>query len=120
MLLRRARKDLTVRLEGDMSAVGINLERWRKAAHKAGRRFRWVNEGEESFMRKQRMIRRTLELQSDTRKSRQRHPQASLRGGGRGGGVVERGEGRVGDGGRVRVRKRSAQETEGWAWPSSS
>ena len=71
------------------------------------------------------MSRRGVELQSDTRRPRQRHPSsASLRGGGEGG------EGEAEEGGRpvqeteawvwAGERGRPAQETEVWVWPSSS
>ena len=45
-------KDWMVCLEEDMSAFGIMFEGWRKASQKAGRWFRRVEEGAESFMRK--------------------------------------------------------------------
>ena len=44
-------KDWMVHLK-DMSAFGMKFERWRKDAQKAGRWFRRVEEGAESFMRK--------------------------------------------------------------------
>ena len=44
-------KDWVVRLEEDMSAFGMKFEGWRKAAQKAGRWFRRVEEGAERFMR---------------------------------------------------------------------
>ena len=45
-------KDWMVHLNENMSAFGMELEGWRKAAQKAGRWFRRVEEGAESFMRK--------------------------------------------------------------------
>ena len=47
-------KDWTVRLEEDMTEFGMKFEGWRKAAQKAGRWFRRVEEGAGSFMRKRR------------------------------------------------------------------
>ena len=41
-----------MRLKEDMSAFGMKFEGWRKAAQKAGRWFRRVDEGAESFIRK--------------------------------------------------------------------
>ena len=45
-------KDWMVYLKEVMSAFGMKFEGWRKAAQKAGRWFRRVEEGAESFMRK--------------------------------------------------------------------
>ena len=39
-------------LKEDMSIFGMKLERWRKAAEKAGRWFQRVEDGAELFMRK--------------------------------------------------------------------
>ena len=41
-----------VHLKEDLSAFGMKFEGWRKAAQKAGRCFRRVEEGAESCMRK--------------------------------------------------------------------
>ena len=43
-----------MRLEEDMTEFGMKFEGWRKAAQKAGRWFRRVEEGAGSFMRKRR------------------------------------------------------------------
>ena len=48
---RGQEKDWMVHLKEDMSAFGIKFEGLRKAAQKAGRWFRRVEEGAESFMR---------------------------------------------------------------------
>ena len=45
-------KDWLVNLKKDMSVFGMKFEGWRKAAQKAGRWFRRVEEGAELFMRK--------------------------------------------------------------------
>ena len=44
--------DWMVHLKEDVSAIGMKFEGWRKAAQKAGKWFRRVEEGAESFMRK--------------------------------------------------------------------
>ena len=44
-------KDSLVHLKGDMSVFGMKFEGWRKAAQKAGRWFRRVEEGAEFLMR---------------------------------------------------------------------
>ena len=44
-------KDWTAHLKEDMSVFGMKFEGWRKAAQKAGRWFRRVDEGAELFMR---------------------------------------------------------------------
>ena len=86
-------KDEMVHLKEDMSAFGMKFEGWRNAAHKAGRWFRRIEEGAESFMRKRHDA--DAELQSDTQRPRQRHPPLSFlsgrgEGGGGGGGTGER------------------------------
>ena len=43
----------TVRLEEDMTEIGIKFKKWRKAARKAGRWSRRVEEGADAFIRKQ-------------------------------------------------------------------
>ena len=113
-------KDWTVHLKEDMSVFGMKFEGWQHDARKAGRCFRRVEEGAESFMRKW----------HDTEKSRvaERHAKAaaapstvgiSERPGGRrtvGGGEEEGEKGGRGEGGGGRT----AQETDVWVWPSSS
>ena len=103
-------KDWLVHLKEDMSVFGVKFEGWRKAAQKAGRWFRRVEKGAESFMRKRHDAERC--------KAAERHAKAkaapstvgiSKAAGGRGAGT-----GRAGKGGRP------AQETEVWVWPSSS
>ena len=44
-------KDWVAHLKEDMSVFGMKFEGWRKAAQKAGRWFRRVEEGAELFMR---------------------------------------------------------------------
>ena len=44
-------KDWMDHLKEDMSVFGMKFEEWRKAAQKAGRWFRRVDEGAELFMR---------------------------------------------------------------------
>ena len=95
-------------LKEDMSVFGMKFEGWRKAAQKAGRWFRRVEEGAELFMH-----------ETERRKAAERRAKAAAApstvgiskqpgGGGRGGG-----RGKGGKGGR------HAQETEVWVWPSS-
>ena len=98
-------KDWMVHLKEDMSAFGTKLEWWRKDAQKAGRWFRRVEEGAESFMWKW----------HDTERCRaaERHAKAaaapssvgiSMRpGGGRRGGRRERGRGEGGGGASCRI-----------------
>ena len=94
---RGQEKDWLVHLKEDMSVFGMKFEGWRKAAKKAGRWFRRVEEGAELFMRKWH--------EAERRRAAQRHAKAaavpstvgiSKRPGG-GGGVGEggRGEGRA-------------------------
>ena len=109
-------KDWKVHLTEDMSAFGMKFEGWRKDAQKAGRWFRRVEEGAESFMR----------IWHDTERCRaaQRHAKAAAApstvgisrrpGGGKRGERGGRGD-RVGGEGR-----RPAHVTEVWVWPSSS
>ena len=97
-------KDWMAHLKEDMSVFGMKFEGWRKAAQKAGRWFRRVEEGAELFMRNGH--------ETERRKAAERRAEAAAApstvsiskqpgGGGRGGG-------------------RHAQETEVWVWPSSS
>ena len=106
----------------DMSTFGIKFEGWRKAAQKAGRSFRRVEEGAEPFMGNSGnvMMRRRdeEELQSDTQRPRQRHPpSASLsgrrEGGWRGGGEEGRGNGGGGGGGRGGVMPKRLRSGSG-------
>ena len=96
-------KDWMAHLKEGMSVFGTKFEGWRKAAQKAGRWFRRVEEGAELFMRNW-LTRRDAELQSDAQRPRQRHPpSASLSGRGEGGGGDGgggRGEGGKGGGGK--------------------
>ena len=89
-------KALMVRLEKYMMGFGMKFEGQRKAAQMAGIWFRRVVEGAEAFMRNG-MTRRAVELQSDTPRSRQRHPPStSILRGGKGGGEGGGDEGRAG------------------------
>ena len=91
-------KDRIVRLKENMSVFGMQFEELQKAAQKAGRLFQPVEEGAEAFIERD-MTRRDADLQSTTRRPRQRHPPSaslSARGGGRG----ERGRGVEGMGER--------------------
>ena len=60
-------------LEELVTGFGMKFEGWRKAAQKAGRWFRRVEEGAKAFMRKRHM-QRAVELQTKTRRPRPRHP----------------------------------------------
>ena len=88
-------KDMMAHLKVDMSVFGMKIKVWRKAAQKAGRWFRRVEEGAELFMRNW--------LETDRRKAAERRAHAAaapstviiakrLGGGGRGEG---RGGGRA-------------------------
>ena len=100
-------KEWMAHLKEDMSVYGMKFGGWRKAAQKAGRWFRRVEEGAELFMRNWH--------ETERRKGAERRAKAAAAPstvgiskrpgeGGRGGGT----------GGR------HAQETEVWVWPSSS
>ena len=108
-------KNWLAHLKEDVSFFDMKFEGWRKAAQKVGRWFQRVEEGAELVMRKCHETEMYAELQSGTQRPRQRYwPSASLSG------REEGGEGwRVGGGGRGKGW-RPAQETEVWAWPSSS
>ena len=76
-------------LKEDMSVFGMKFEGWRKAAQKAGRWFRRVEEGAELFMRNWHETKRR-KAADDAQTLRQRHPlSASLSGRGEGGGGEE-------------------------------
>ena len=92
-------------LKEDMSVFGMKFEGWRKAAQKAGRWFRRVEEGAELFMRNLHEMER--------RKAAERRAKAAAAPSTVG--ISKRpGGGRRGEGGR------HAQETKVWVWPSSS
>ena len=107
-------KDWLVHLKEDMSVFGMKFEGWRKAAQKAGRWFRRVEEGAELFMRNWH--------EAERRRAAERHAKAAAApstvgipkrpGGGGGGGGMEGGwvEGEGWRGGEGR-----AQETEVWS-----
>ena len=105
-------KDWLAHLKEDMSVFGMKFEWWRKVAQKAGRWFRRVEEGAELFMRNwhEKKRRKVAEQRAKAAAAPSTVGISSLSvrregGGGKGGG---------GTGGR------HAQETEVWAWPSSS
>ena len=96
-------------LKEDMSIFGMKLERWRKAAEKAGRWFQRVEDGAELFMRKWH--------EAERRRAAERHAKAaaapstvgiSKRPGG--GGREERGRGEWGGGrGGVLPKRRKSE-----------
>ena len=114
-------------LKEDMSVFGMKFEGWRKAAQKAGRWFRKVEERAELFMgnwheteRRKAAERRAKAAAAPSTVGISKWPGGGRREGGgegpgeggKGGGVKRgRGEGRKG--------KRHAQETKVWVWPSS-
>ena len=101
-------KDWMDHLKEDMAVFGITFEGWRKAAQKAGRWFRRVEEGAELFVR--------IRHETERRKAAERCAKAAAAPSTVGiskrpGGGARKGGG--GEGGR------HAQETEVWVWPSS-
>ena len=95
-------------LKDDMSVVGMKFEGWRKAAQKAGRWFRRVEEGAELFMRNCHETERHKAAGRRAKAAAAPSTVASVSGGGgRGGG----GGGKEG---------RHAQETAVWVCPPSS
>ena len=102
-------KDWMAHLKEDMSVFGMKFEGWRKAAQKAGRWFRRVEERAELFMRNW----------HDTERRRAAERRAKAAAASSTVGTSKRpGEGERGEGGRG--GRRHAQETEVWVWPSSS
>ena len=98
----------------------MKFEGWRKAAQKAGRWFRRVEEGAELFMqnwhetqRGKAAERRAKDAAAPSNVGISKRP-----GGGGTGGGGRWGEGKGGEGG-VGKKGRHAQEIELWVWPSS-
>ena len=101
-------KDWMDHLNEDMSVFGMKFEAWRKAAQKAGRWFRRVDEGAELFMRN---CHETERRKAAERRAKTAAAPSTV-------GIPKRPEGgRRGGGGKG---GRHAQETEVWVWPSSS
>ena len=94
-------KDWLVHLKEDMSVVGTKFEGWRKAAQKAGRWFRRVEDGAELFI-----MRRWHE--TERRRAAERHAKAAAAPSTVG---ISKRPGGGGEGGRP------AQGTEVWFWP---
>ena len=104
---RGQEKDWLVHLKEDMSVFGTEFEGWRKAAQKAGRWFRRVEEGAELFMRKWH--------KTERRKAAERYVKAAAAPSTVG---ISKRQGGWGEGGRGEGG-RPDQETEVWVWPSS-
>ena len=96
-------KDWMAHVKDAMSVFGTKFEGWRKDAQKAGRWFRWVEEGAESFMRNMHDAERC--------RAAERHAKAEAAPSTVG---ISKRPGGGGKGGCP------AQETEVWVWPSSS
>ena len=105
------KEDWMVHRKEDRSELGMKFEGRPKAAQKAGRWFRRVEEGAESFMRKWHG--------AESCRTAERHAKAAAAPSTVGISKRPGGEGR-GGGGRGGKGARPAQETEVWVWPSSS
>ena len=110
------KKDWMAHLKEDMSVFGMKFEGWRKAAQKAGRLFRRVEEGAELCMRNwhEKKRRKAAELRAMATAAPStvgisKRPGGGGQRGGREGGRVREGKGR-----------RHAKKTEVLARPSSS